>query len=162
MPNPSGLPMEPSPCPAAPGCTGAIDLGNGFFQCSDGSYNKGCSLELISMGSCSSDLDCPVGEACLPASLVGLIETVFTSVDQTHACFSAACRTNADCDSGECGLGLSDPACWFDEPRLFCRTNHDDCRTHGDCQKPYLYGSQTDFVSPHCVSGVCQQAWDCE
>lgn len=88
----------------------------GFGQA--GSY-CGCQY------SCVSDTDCGATEACAckgagPGKLGHSI------------CIQATCRTDADCDSKQCGLSIYNNGC-SSIASLACRTKADTCKTDGDC-----------------------------
>jgi hypothetical protein len=101
-------------CTAAPNghCTSGtgIDTGETYCACTYG---------------CETDADCADGSVCLPP---GVVDTGFT----WPTCQPASCVTNADCDSGECGVSSYDNGCGF-TVQLSCRSEADACRTDADC-----------------------------
>ncbi|MDP2316249.1 MAG: ferritin-like domain-containing protein [Pseudomonadota bacterium] len=75
--------------------------------------------------SCATDADCASTQACVPP---GVVDTY----QDWPVCVTAACTDNADCDSGECGLGAYDSGCGL-QLGLECREADDDCRVREDC-----------------------------
>ncbi len=75
--------------------------------------------------SCTTDDDCGDGSACVPKNIG---PRVYATV-----CVPADCRTDADCDSGECGLSSYNDGCGT-TTRLQCRDDRvDECRADTDC-----------------------------
>lgn len=75
--------------------------------------------------SCASDSDCGANEACVckGAGRVG----------QGHSvCAKAACSTDKDCDSKQCGLSVYNNGCSA-VVSLVCRTKDDTCKSDSDC-----------------------------
>lgn len=68
---------------------------------------------------CASDEACGAGFACVSPVLTGFTDA---------SCVPAACRTNSDCASDECGLFVWETGCG-PAARLTCRTASDTCRT---------------------------------
>lgn len=73
---------------------------------------------------CTNDDDCGAGRACIPGGIVPTQPMAF--------CAFATCRTNDDCESGECGLSVFHDGCGY-RTSLGCRTPGDECRTDADC-----------------------------
>lgn len=74
---------------------------------------------------CEGDDDCAEGQACLPP---GVIE----GTNDWATCVAATCATNADCDSGQCGVSSYNDGCGYTQ-QLGCRTGDDTCRVADDC-----------------------------
>jgi hypothetical protein len=72
---------------------------------------------------CSSNNDCN-GRVCVPGELLPY---------GWSRCTEATCGSNADCESGECGLATIGQD-YVVEHVLACRTEQDECRTNQDCQ----------------------------
>ncbi|MEE2787213.1 MAG: ferritin-like domain-containing protein [Myxococcota bacterium] len=70
---------------------------------------------------CETDDDCGRGQVCLCANVRGA----------SAQCVPAGCRTNADCDSGECAIQFINGC--PGELVVQCRTDRDTCRTDADC-----------------------------
>lgn len=75
---------------------------------------------------CASDADCAADEACLRP------EHGLDAGIPMPQCVPAACRTNADCPSGECGVSVV-PDSVTQQLQLACRTAEDLCRVDADC-----------------------------
>lgn len=78
---------------------------------------------------CEDDSDCSPQHACV----IGPIKT----------CNSATCRTNSDCESGECGLFFQGT----EYSVLACRTPQDRCRSTADCESTYSCAHHFDFAT---------------
>jgi hypothetical protein len=82
---------------------------------------------------CGSDADCGADEACLCA-----LERVSSdgrgnhvSLSDAHQRVAADCRSDADCESGECGALIG--PCGHDIFAFYCRTKDDECRSNLEC-----------------------------
>ncbi|MFO0548099.1 MAG: ferritin-like domain-containing protein [Polyangiaceae bacterium] len=69
-------------------------------------------------------------------------------------CVPKKCATNADCDSGECGLGTFDDGC-SRETFLACRGGADSCRTDVSCVNAGECSPSFDDASFHCNVPNC-------
>lgn len=92
---------------------------------------------------CTSDSDCQPGTACVCAGVV-------PSNQPWPTCSTAACRTGADCASGECGISSYEDGCGYDV-EMACRAPDDACRVDGDCGEGY-----------QCVTPYGSGEWTCE
>ena len=79
---------------------------------------------------CERDEDCGVGEVCV------CNEVVETGISQS-SCQPANCQTDADCESGECGISSYNDGC-TDLVGLACRSSQDACRLHDECSSENL------------------------
>jgi hypothetical protein len=95
---------------------------------------------------CESDADCDPGTICMPSE-------VWDHLPSYARCAEAACLTDADCPSGECGVGLRDSGCGA-TASLACRTAADACRVDADCA-----GDRCGWETNH--DWYCYQA-DCD
>ncbi|MCB9741496.1 MAG: ferritin-like domain-containing protein [Alphaproteobacteria bacterium] len=119
----------------APSCAGTEDYQdcNSDADCTDGPNAKCISATYDFSGesycgcvyACETDADCDPGQICLAD---GVIETG----RDWASCVTAECATNADCESGECGLTAFDDGCG-PVPELACRGDDDPCRLDSDC-----------------------------
>jgi hypothetical protein len=75
---------------------------------------------------CESDNDCKENEACHPPE-VGDETTPWPE------CVGANCRTNDDCESGECGYGEHHNGCYWQQ-ELVCHSDNDTCHANGECE----------------------------
>lgn len=125
---------------------------SGFLLCDDGSFNRQMALSVtepsdgIDGGAgCRVDDDCGDGYACVEWAQW---QSPNAWRPAGSLCILAACRTNTDCASEECGLGFDLPAAadpGFNTgevyPRLQCRSESDGCRADTDCseREPFDY-----------------------
>lgn len=142
------VPSDPT-ADRIPACDGAD--GYDDAACADaprGLYYSmyGCSWpHCVCTYPCAQDTDCGPGFACLPPEAHG------GGIDWP-TCIPATCLTDADCPSGECGLGAVD-SCDGTSYRLDCRTPDDACRVPEDCP-------ENSPLWKLCSSGG--GAWECQ
>jgi hypothetical protein len=75
---------------------------------------------------CGSDIDCDAGEICLPTDIVEG-DTAWST------CVAAACTTDADCGSGECGVESWYDGCGYVTGAVCRDPDLDTCRSDADC-----------------------------
>lgn len=74
---------------------------------------------------CMSDLDCRIGQVCLANGVAG---------ESQKKCVEASnCRTNADCESGQCEVSRDDSLSFGGDVSLGCRSPQDECSSMDDC-----------------------------
>ena len=105
-------------------------------ECSDGDV---CGQALSGWADCAclpvcgSDADCGTDEACvcaltpIPSGEHGM--DVYAA--RTDVCVTAQCRSDADCESGECGALIG--PCGDAVLGFYCRTKDDECRGNYEC-----------------------------
>jgi bacterioferritin (cytochrome b1) len=95
--------------------------------------------------SCTTDDQCPSNQVCSPDVLNG--GELGASV-----CVPAGCSTGADCESGECGLGVFSDDC-EGHVDLACRSEADDCRVAADYVPGPDEGTAMQYENHACVVG---------
>ena len=125
-------------CTALPNGKCAQYWGGGF---EGGGLYCGCAYP------CQTDNDCN-GGVCVCAGVVP------SSVPWSACAAAAACKTNADCASQECGISSYDDGCYRDI-ELACRNSGDVCRLDSDC------GSSYQCVTPYGSGKWSCETWNC-
>jgi len=98
---------------------------SGYVMCADGAINRTDS-HVWASGACGTDADCGDGMVCIG-------DDIASAGSAESYCIEANCETNADCDSGECGLSSYDDGCG-PVVSLHCRDEDtDECRADADC-----------------------------
>jgi len=92
--------------------------------------------------SCTNDAECGEDAVCV---CPGIVET---GVTWPKCVSTLACKTDADCASGECGITSYNDGC-FQQVGLQCRAAGDVCRVDADCAG--VPGSPFCVVSPFSV-----------
>ncbi len=129
-------------------CTSDADCAPGG-QCGHTKAIKGGTWCQCFYG-CEVDEDC--GDSGLACACGGMLPNLPGSM-----CVQPSCITNADCPSGECGLGTYDDGCGR-QTFLACRSELDQCRTDLDCGgaaecSPRFAGGAFECVVPSCDIG---------
>lgn len=138
--------------------TYGVESQAGFVECIDGSINRvtaepavltadaqgGAGGTTFDEIQCLEDEDCSPEEACVAVARWG-----GGSVARGTECVPAACRSAADCESGECGLWLNGVD---GSASLACRSEGDQCRSNDDCHKIWRT-CEDDYRD--CLSGDC-------
>jgi hypothetical protein len=97
---------------------------------------------------CETDADCAVDQLCLCDAAEGA------------RCVHADCRSNQDCDSGECGLSASEYSGCGIGLSVACRTVEDACHGLDDCIGPCIQGDGS-IGEPAGPGWVCQGEGAC-
>lgn len=74
---------------------------------------------------CAGDEDCEDGQVCISPE---------ASTYDWPVCVAATCSQDADCPSGECGVGSASDAC-ARTAMLACRSENDTCRSDEGCRE---------------------------
>lgn len=114
-------------CDSDSECSGPADAACvTYFDPSGGGSPCDCAT------SCETDAQCGPGFACIPKAAFDIYQTYGST------CAPAACLTNDDCASGECGLSSNSDDCasvrvevHTSSLGLACRTDEDTCRADG-------------------------------
>jgi hypothetical protein len=118
------------------------------FCMSDGWERTGTSC--ICVYPCLSDAECGPDQACMCPGVTPLLPKVAT-------CVPAECKTNNDCESGECGATIYFSGCGW-EFGLSCRGPDDTCRIDDDCnggEDCVALQRGTDPIAFRCESATC-------
>jgi len=117
-------------------------------ECSDGPNGKCAHYEGFDLGGattycgcaypCSTDSECQDGTVCVCAGVV-------PSNNAWPYCATAACTTDKDCPSGECGISAYNDGCGINV-ELACRAGDDPCRLDAECAEGYQ--CVTSYITP--------------
>lgn len=122
-------------------------------ECTAGTNGK-CISGMGQIGSycgceyaCASDADCKADQACVCKEQAKVGHST---------CAPASCRTDADCDSGRCGVSSHHNGCGT-EVALACRSSADRCASDADCgERPCRVSSRGEGTPVwECQTSVC-------